>query len=208
MTIEWFGLSSFKIQSKIHNEEVVIVTDPPQPSAGFKLPRNLAANILTVSNQSSNANNIEAVGSNPFIITAPGEYEVKNVFVYGLRGGKGQVAYRFEMEDLVLAHLGGLESALKDEDMEKFENIDILFIPVGGGTGLDAKQAAAVANQLQPRVVIPMNFETPGVEMKLDSVSKFLKEMGASKVEPIAKYKVSKKDLPQEEMQVVVLDPS
>lgn len=208
MTIEWFGLSSFKIQSKIHNEEVTVITDPPQPSVGLKLPRNAAANIVTVSHDAREANNAAAVGGNPFLITAPGEYEVKNVFVYGVAGEAGLVAYRLEMDDLVLVHLGGMKTAMKTETLEKLENVDVLFVPVGGGEVFDAKQAAAMVNELQPRVVIPMHFQMPGVEIKLDAVEKFLKEMGASKTAAVTKYKLNKKDLPQEETQVVVLEPS
>lgn len=205
LSIEWFGLSSFRIQTKLHNEEVVLVTDPPQTSVGLKLPRSLIANIVLVSEDESVANNVAAVGGGPFLVRHPGEYEIKNVFVYGLPGGAKSTIFRIEIDDLVLAFLGSLKEPLPDEMVEKFENVDILFVPVGGGDVLDAKKATAMVNVIEPRVVIPMQFQMNETNLKLDSLDKFLKEIGASKLAPVTKYKISRKDLPEEEMQVVIL---
>lgn len=211
VSIEWFGLSSLRLTAKSQNTEVTVVTDPPEGSTGIKLPRNLAADIVLINKNEPAYNNVGAVSGSPastqggpFVITNPGEYEIKNVFVYGLKNGDGQTVYVLEIEDVVIMHLGGVKK-LSAEVLDRAEHVDILLIPVGGGSVMDAKQAGALANEIQPRIVIPIHYAAKGSASKLDGVEKFLKEMGAQKTEAVNKIKLSKKDLPQEEMKVMVL---
>jgi len=65
-----------------------------------------------------------------------------------------------------------------------------------------------IINEIEPRIVIPMHYKIPGLKVDVESADKFLKEMGASKAEKMAKLKISKKDLPQEEMKVILLEKS
>jgi len=90
--------------------------------------------------------------------------------------------------------------------MEKLEGLDILFIPVGGNAVLDVKQASQVVSQIEPRIVIPMYYRILGVKEKLDSVDSFCKVMGAKSSEKIERLRIQKKDLPQEEMKIIVLE--
>jgi L-ascorbate metabolism protein UlaG (beta-lactamase superfamily) len=215
MTITWFGQSCFKIQSG----DVTLVTDPYNPEVGFKLPR-LTADIVTVSHDHYDHNNAAGVtGENgaPFLISAPGEYEIKGVFVYGIpfwhdkNEGKdrGQsIAYRIEMEGISVAHLGDLGHTLSDEQVAELDGVDILLIPVGGKWTIGANEAVEIINEIEPRIVIPMHYKIPGLKVDVESADKFLKEMGASKAEKMAKLKISKKDLPQEEMKVILLEKS
>ncbi len=215
MTITWLGQSCFKIQIG----DVTLVTDPYNSEVGFKLPR-LTADIVTVSHDHFVHNNTEGVsGTNgaPFVITSPGEYEVKGVFVYGnlfwhdkSEGAErgSNIAYCIEAEGISLAHLGDLGHTLSDEQIEKLDGIDILFVPVGGKWTLSASEAVKIINAIEPRIVIPMHYKIPGLKVDVETVDKFLKEMGASKAEKLPKLKISKKDLPQEETKVIVLEKS
>ncbi len=215
MIINWFGQSCFKIQS----EKSILVTDPFDQSIGLKLPR-LVADIVTVSHQHSDHNNVEAVkgidNPQPFIIENPGEYEIKNTFIYGIdsyhdnKEGKEKgtnMIYRIETEEMILAHLGDLGHLLTNGQIEKLEGVDILFIPVGGVYTINAKEAAELISQLEPRIIIPMHYKIKGLKFNVDSVDKFCKEIGVCPTETINKFKISKKDLPQEEMKVVILQP-
>ena len=83
--------------------------------------------------------------------------------------------------------------------------MDILLIPVGGVYTIDAQGAAKIAASLEPKIVIPMHYADPGSNLKLEPVDKFLKEMGAEKVEPQAKLSITTDKLP-EELVVVVLE--
>jgi L-ascorbate metabolism protein UlaG (beta-lactamase superfamily) len=147
------------------------------------------------------------------LIDAAGEYEVKNVFVYGIpaekKDGKPITMYLIEMDGIKVAHLGNLgQDTLTDKQMEILEGVDILLVPVGGGDSLNATKAVKLISQIQPRIVIPMYYKVPGLSLKLDSLDAFIKEYGVSKLEPQDKLKISKKDLPQEETKVEVLTVS
>ncbi len=217
MIISWFGQSSFKIEG----EKVTLVTDPFDEACGLKVPR-LAADIVTISHDHHDHNNVGAVKGmgedKPFVITEPGEYEVKNAFIYGLptyhdnENGKSRganIVYRIEIDGISLAHLGDLGHVLEDGDIEKLEGIDVLMIPVGGADTIDAKVASQIISQVEPRVVIPMHYKIKGLKTKteLDSLDKFCKEIGVCPAEELSKFKLTKKDLPQDNMKVVVLQP-
>lgn len=194
---------------------MAIVTDPFDFSFGLKLPRNLQADIVTISREQLAYNNFSAVGGNSFIIRQSGEHEIKKVFVYGISASRSLASqnnantiFRFEIGDIALAHLGGLNHSLTDKEFEELEDVDVLMIPVGGGEVIDFKTAAAIVNQIEPQIAIPMHYELPGLKGKFDKVEKFLKEFGLSKVEPVAKLKISKKDLTQESTQIIIMEKS
>jgi L-ascorbate metabolism protein UlaG (beta-lactamase superfamily) len=102
--------------------------------------------------------------------------------------------------DISVAHLGNIDYEFADDELEQLKDIDILLVPVG----TNLKQAVKIVNELQPRIVIPMHYKLPELKSDLLPVDKFLKEVGA-KSETLPKIKISKKDLPQEEMKVVIL---
>jgi len=211
----YHGLSCFEIEAKSsnNNSQMTIVCDPYNTKGiGLRLPRTLSANILTISRDNDLHNNMEAVEKPELLITEPGEYEKGGVFVYGIPSKmngeakeKINVIYRYEFDDMVVVHLGDLTHTLTSEEFASLENVDILFLPVGGGETIDYKKAAEIANQISPRIVIPMHYEMSGLTAKLDPVDKFLKEYGA-KAETMNKLKVAKKDLPEEDTKVVILE--
>ncbi|MFH1207235.1 MAG: MBL fold metallo-hydrolase [Patescibacteria group bacterium] len=212
MQITWLGQSCFKIQGK----DVTVITDPYKNDIGLKLPR-LNADIVTISHDHHDHNNIDAVNGAPFVIDKAGEYEVKNVFIQGIPsfhdGASGtergnNIIYFIQMEELKIAHLGDLGTKLSDEQLEKLEGVDIIFIPVGGVFTIDGKQAAEVVNQMEPRIAIPMHYKIPGLNIKLQSVDKFCDEMGVKQNGAEDKLKITKKELPAEETRVIILKPS
>lgn len=215
MIITWHGLSCFKLEFQGHGGKVAVVTDPYSPEGKTRLPRNLSAEIVTVSHGHERHNNVEAVGGNPFVIDSPGEYEIKDVFVQGIGAfhdaeegkklGPNTMCF-ITAEGLHIAHLGDLKHPLKEDQLGDLHNIDILFVPVGGGDVLSAKEAADVVGQFEPRVMIPMHYATDDLGKGLAGVEPFLKAMGVSGVERLPKIKLSERDLPQEEMKVMVLE--
>jgi len=213
MIITWQGHSCFKIQDKTGSDGLTLVTDPYDKSIGLKLP-NFEADVITVSHDHKDHNNVGALRGTPHIIDSAGEYDIKGIMVEGVlsyhdnshgteRGNN--IIYRIEMDDITLCHLGDLGHVLDNKQLERLEGVDILFIPVGGKYTIDAKQAVEVISQIEPRIVIPMHYKTPGVEMGLDDLDKFIKELGIAPTKE-EKLKISKKDLPQEDMELVVLE--
>jgi len=212
MYITWLGHSCFKIQDKIGPEGVTIITDPFDKSVGLKVPR-FEADIVTVSHDHFDHNNISAIRGKPFIINQAGEYETKGVIVEGVETyhddkegaerGKN-IVYSLEVDDILIAHLGDLGHSLDAKQLDQLEGNDILLIPVGGKYTLDAKKAVEVVSQVEPRIVIPMHYKVPGLKVDIAGVDKFIKELG---VKPTYedKLRISKKDLPAEDMELVIL---
>lgn len=222
MQIIWHGQSCFQIlASRGKNNQVSIVTDPFSPETGLKVP-DLEADILLVSHQHSDHNNVKAVSASPgaspiFLINGPGEYEAKNVFLEGIASfhdncqGKERgenTIYTIEVEDLKICHLGDLgQKELTDEQLEKIGEVDILMIPVGGIYTISAREAPKILEQLEPKITIPMHYAIPKLKIKLEALDKFLKVFGIKNLEPIKKLSIKKKDLSPEEAKIVVLKP-
>lgn len=209
MQLSWLGLSSFEMTTKNAAGEVVVVIDPYDNQTGLRFPRTIEGHLVLVSHNEPDANNVSAVTGTPHVINMPGEFEVRGVFVFGmntpLKRGVPNVLFRIEIEGMHLAHLGALDRKLTDEELKRLENIDILMIPVGGAGVLTPDQAAEVISQIEPRVVIPMTHQLPNLKTKYETVEAFCKKMGTCRKEEMNKYKVSRKDLPEEDMLIVNL---
>lgn len=213
MQIQWLGQSCFKIQAKNHIGEVTIITDPYDPYVGFNLGK-VGADIVTISHEHKDHSYLEAIKGEPFIISTPGEFETRGIFVYGIhafhddkhgaeRGGN--TVYLINAEDMNIVHLGDLGHELNNEQMERMSNIDVLLVPVGGGPTIDLKKAVDIISQIEPRIVIPMHYSIPGSKLEsLKPLDEFLKVCGM-KPEIMDKLKISKKDLPQDNTKLIVL---
>ncbi|MCR4278815.1 MAG: MBL fold metallo-hydrolase [bacterium] len=121
-------------------------------------------------------------------------------------GGVPTIVYRFDAEDISLGFLGQINRQLTSREIETLGEIDILFIPVGGGDVLDAKSAHKIIDMIEPRIVIPMYYDVDGVKEKLDSVDSFCKALGSCARENVNKLKITSKDLPQDSMKVIVIE--
>jgi len=208
MEITWYGHSCFRLTQR---KKSTIVTDPyDHKVVGYK-PLKLRADVVTVSTDAPGHNFVKAVKGARHILRGPGEYEIGSVFITAMRiDGKGEKARRnivfaFDYEDVTVVHLGNLKRTLTQAEIEPLGKVDIALVPIGGGGGLDASQAAEVVSVLEPAIVIPMHYRTAGEQMSLEGVERFLKEMGAEGVKPIPSLKVTRSNLP-EEVKVVVLE--
>ncbi len=211
MEITWFGHSCFRIKGK----EATLVTDPFAETLGYPL-RHPAADIVTISHDHPHHSSLSAIEGQPKVIAGPGEYEIAEVFIYGIRtfhdaeGGKirgRNTVYLIEIDEVRICHLGDLGHVPTAEQVEEISGSDVLLVPVGGVCTIDATAAAETVSLLQPRLVIPMHFKTEAikVEVELDPVDRFLKELGAKGISAESKLAITKSSLP-EETKVVLLD--
>jgi L-ascorbate metabolism protein UlaG (beta-lactamase superfamily) len=200
MLISWLGDSGLRLQTK----EAVVLIDPPDSSTGLK-PGKLSGDI--VAQTQSERRDVGSVAGANLTITTPGEYELKQVFVYGLHlaSDPGKVHFRVEAEELSLGHLGDLNHTLDNGELASLEGVDILFVPVGGKTVLNPEQAGELISKIEPRIVVPIQYHVAGTKLSYGPLEPFLKEMGSKSLEPQDKWKIMKKDLPADETQVVVL---
>ena len=200
MEISWLGHSCFRLKGK----QATVITDPYSPDLGYSLGKP-AANIVTVSHQHPGHAYTEGVGGNPRVVKGPGEYEISGVLIIGIttfhdedRGkirGKNTV-YLIEMDEISICHLGDLGHVLTNEQVEELGNVDVLLVPVGGGSTINAAPATEIVRQLEPKVVIPMHYKTEALKRGLEPVSRFLKEIGVHDTTPQAKLSFTRSNLP------------
>ena len=211
MEITWYGHSCFRLTER---GMATVVTDPyDNSSIGYDALK-LKADIVTVSHDASGHNNTKAVKGTSHVITGPGEFEIGGVFITGVQTNghdkkskdePRNTLYVFDYEGITVAHLGDLGKVPTQTQVEALGAVNVALVPVGGGGGLNAAKAAEVISLLEPNIVIPMHYATKGAKLKLDSLDKFLKEMGLGATEPEDSIKVTHTGLPQE-TRVVVLN--
>lgn len=216
MNIVWHGHSLFKITTNPQkNSPIKIIIDPYNKSIGLRVPK-LEANILLITHQHDDHNNIKAVSGNPFLIEGPGEYDVENIFIEGIPSfhdesqGKergGNTIYTIESEGLRLCHLGDLgQKELTEQQLEKIGDVDILMIPVGGTYTISAQEAGKIMSQLEPRITIPMHYGLPNLKIKLDPINNFLKAFGLKSLPSMKKLSIKKKDIASDEAKIIILE--
>lgn len=210
MEITWYGLSCFRL---IERGLASLVTDPFDNTVTGYEPLKLKAEIVTVSHDAPGHNNVEAVKGRLRVIRGPGEFEIGGVFITGVQtNGQGKrseedprnTLYVFDFNGVTVAHLGDLRRVPSQAEIEALGNVHVALVPVGGGGGLSATKAVEMVSLLEPGIVIPMHYSTPGCNLKLAPVTRFLKEMGLGHVDPQSSLKISSGSIP-EETRVVVL---
>lgn len=208
MTINWYGQSCFRLESK----DVGLLIDPFSKEIGLRAPR-LNDNIFVVTHEHYDHNNLEGASGDALVIRGPGEYEAKGVFIQGFSSyhdkseGKERglnTIYLINMEDMSICHLGDLgQDKLNQEQLDAIGDIDILMIPVGGRYTVDGQEAAEIVTQLEPKIIIPMHYKVEGLKIDLDDAKKFVKATSL-KPEEVESFKINKKTLPQEETKLVM----
>ena len=202
MHISWLGQTCIKLQTKNLDKDVTIILDAYKPKTG-EFPRSFSSDVALFSN---GPDNMAMLSQDPFVVSSLGEVEVKNIMIYAVPGPEGSIIYKLNGEGLTLVHLGRLNKTLSNAEMEKLLSPDILFIPVGGGANyLNAKEAAALATALEPRIIIPMAYSCD-TDPDAGTITAFIKELGIKPEATEKKVIIKKKDLPQEETKLIVLE--
>jgi L-ascorbate metabolism protein UlaG (beta-lactamase superfamily) len=220
MEITWYGHSCFRLTERNY---ATVVTDPfDNKSIGYDSLK-LRSDIVTVSHDAPGHSNTDAVKGTSHVIDGPGEFEIGGVFVTGVQtdgSGSGKkkskakengtatsrnTIYVFDYDGITVAHLGDLREVPTQSEIESLGTINVALVPVGGGGALNAAKAAEVISLIEPNLVVPMHYSTPAAKVSLDSLNKFIKEMGLSKQETQSSLKVTRSGLPNE-THVVVLE--
>jgi len=191
----------------------MLITDPYSPDLGYSLGKQ-SADVVTLSHQHPGHSFAQGINGNPKVVTGPGEYEISNLLIIGVstfhdnesgaKRGKN-TAYCIEMNEVSICHLGDLGHVLADEQVEELGNVDVLLLPVGGVSTINAPVATEIVRQLEPKIVIPMHYKTPAINRQLEPVDRFLKELGVHDISPQAKLSITKSGLPPS-MQVILLE--
>lgn len=212
MIISYQGAQSFKIQFG----DMVLAFDPVSKesrlmSGQAKLKASsFGADITLISLNHPDMNGKEQTSrgdKKTFVINGPGEYEIQGVFIKGLPssseyGGEKKIntIYTVNLENMNLCFLGALADVnIPSETKAALNDIDILFVPIGGEGVLNASEAYKFAVSLESNIIIPMQTDEK-------SLKAFLKEGEGGEVTPIEKLTIKKKDLESKEGEIIVLE--
>ncbi len=204
MIITYFGKQFFKIQQG----EMVIAFNPVSKVSKTGISAKFGADIALVTTNHPDYNGVDQLihgDRAPFVVSGPGDYEVKEIFIKGVlsEGPNTQKTYvnsiySLTVDNINLCFLGAVSNGdISKEVREAVGDPDILFVPVGGKDILDAKAASKLASSLEPKMIIPMDYDDPALKA-------FLKEIGSEKAEVVDKLTLKRKDLDNKEGEVVV----
>ncbi len=212
MKIKWLGHACFTISS---DTGIKIITDPYVTGGGLSYGEiKESADIVTVSHDHGDHNNVAAVRGNPEVVR--GTAKVKGIEFkstpshhdesQGKERGSNTI-FCFEVDGMRVCHLGDLGHQLNDKQVTELGSVDILLIPVGGFYTIDAKVAGQICNKLAPKVIIPMHYKTNKCGFPIAGVDEFLQ--GKKDVSQLDTSEVEFKqgELPAS-TQIIVLKPA
>ena len=154
---------------RLRGREGIVICDPFSHSIGLDIGKP-TAHIVTVSHDHADHNNVAAVRpmrEKIFSVTSPGEYEVGGVLITGVRTYHDKVkgaergfntVFVIHMDEVTFCHLGDLGHELSQSQLEAIGDVDVLFVPVGGGETISPAEASNVIAQLEPRIVVPIHY--------------------------------------------------
>lgn len=208
MIITYEGAEFIKIQQG----DTVVAFNPISKNSKLK-SSNFGADVALVTTNHPDLNGIETVTrgeKEPFVIDGPGEYEVEGLFVKGYPthtnyGGskRTNTIFSTKIDNINVVFLGAIsDTDLSSEIKEDLDDVDILFVPIGGDGVLDASGAYRLAVKMEPKLIIPIHFGDIGSK---DSLKSFLKEGGSEDIKSVEKLTIKVKDIERSEGEIVVL---
>ena len=205
MIITYHGAQCFKVSFA----DTTLVFDPISKKSKLT-PARFGADVAFVSLNHPDFNGADEMAygaKQPFVIDGPGEYEVGDVTArgYGVETvyegvSRYNTIYQVTLEGINIVFLGALGSdAIDSKILGELDDIDILFVPIGGGDVLDVPQATKLATKFEAKCIIPMHYTDTALKA-------FFKEEGIDPIKPIEKLTIKKKDLAEMEGEIVVLE--
>lgn len=142
----------------------------------------------------------------PFLVNGPGEYEVGSVTARGFgisttydKKPRFVTIYQVRLEEMNIVFLGPISvPEIDPKILGELGDIDILFVPIGGGDVLEVPQASKLAVKLEARLVIPVHYDAAALKA-------FLKEESVEGLKPVEKLTLKKKDVAVMEGELAVL---
>jgi len=209
MIITYHSATCFKVQ---FGDTVLAFNPISKKSTAYK-PVRFGADISLVSAHHPDCNGVAQTtknGNEPFVVRGPGEYEVNGVTIRGFDsmteyGGERRhnTIYIVELEGMILCFLGLLgDHELPHDAWEAIDQIDLLFVPIGGKGALDATHAYKRAVSMEPHVIIPMLYD---ITDTANGITTFVEEGGKEEPDPVDKLTIKQKDISDKESEIVVL---
>jgi len=215
MKIKYYGHAAFLITS---DQGYKIIIDPYEPGAfGGQLSYGKIkdqADIVLISHDHADHNYTKDLPGKPQIIKGSGPKTAKEISIKGIATyhdpSKGNergtnTIFTLRVDHIQLCHLGDLGHLLSEKELAEIGPVDILLIPIGGFFTIDSKEATNVAEQIKPRILIPMHFKTEKCGFPIAPVEDFLKGKSNTKRSKTSEITFDQSTLPQH-MEIVVLE--
>jgi L-ascorbate metabolism protein UlaG (beta-lactamase superfamily) len=208
MIISYHGAQCFKVSFG----DTTLAFDPISRAStlkGAKFGADIA--FISLNHPDMNGHEQATLGDRePVVISGPGEYEISGIFARGIAsvstyGGVERIntIYMLTFEGMKLCFMGAHgQPDLPQEVKSLSDDIDILFLPIGGNGVLTPAEAHKLAVKLEPKIIIPMHFGDIGEK---GALAEFLKEEGSENTKPLDKLTLKKKDLDGKQGEVIVL---
>ncbi|MBP9821726.1 MAG: MBL fold metallo-hydrolase [Candidatus Pacebacteria bacterium] len=211
MIISYLGKSCVRLQTG----DTVIALNPPAKTSPFKVS-GFGADLVFISVNHPDYAGVETVTygeKKPFVIDGPGEYEVGGMMIDGYRtralSGKDEVintAYFFEFDSMKICYLGPIVSPEIPQEMKQgVDNVDVLFVPIGGKTVISSSEAYKLGKQFGAKLIIPIEY---GKDQESGALESFLKEAGSKNSAPVDKLTIKLKDILNKECEIAIISAS
>jgi len=208
--VTWYGQSFIVIESSAGKR---VAIDPFDRSfLNYPIPKDITADILLVTHEHKDHNNVAAIGGNPLIVRSEGgigTHTKDGITIVGTatfhdeHQGKDRgrnTVYTFTIDGVRFCHLGDLGQVLSSEQVKSVGKVDVLFVPVGGYFTLDPSKVDQVISVLSPRIVVPIHYKTSYTpNLPIASVDVFLKGRKSVKQLGSSTFEITKEDLPQKQ---------
>jgi L-ascorbate metabolism protein UlaG (beta-lactamase superfamily) len=209
MEIRYFGHTAFELKHK----SLTVIVDPYGMDVGLGKPQ-WKGDIVTVCNKNYVDNIKPLLIGNPRLIHQPGEYEIKDLFIYGIRSAmkeaegkkRENIIYKFEYEGLHICHLSHLGEKLTDKQLEDIGIVDVLLLALGSEKTLNIKESKDMIEEIDPRVIIPVDTSLKGDNPAESTViSEFLKAMGNVAMQTLDVFSADKYTYNAEKTDLILL---
>jgi L-ascorbate metabolism protein UlaG (beta-lactamase superfamily) len=203
LQIRWHGHACWEIKN-----DITLVTDPHDgKSIGIPAP-SVVGDIILVSHDHYDHNSVKSVEKDGSKVVTDGRkrtidnIEISGVDSFhdeemGIKRGKN-IMYKFIMDGIKFCHLGDLGHELDNEAIQKIDDVDILFVPIGGTFTVDDKQAWSVINKIKPKIIIPMHYKIGGLSLPISGIDPFLTKSKYKVTHVGNEIDIEKEDLPTE----------
>lgn len=207
--VTWYGQSFFVVEA---SDGKRVAVDPfDQSFLKYPLPKALTADVLLVTHEHGDHNNVGLIGGTPFIIRSEkgvGTFTKNGITVVGTatfhddKQGKDRgknTVYTFTVDDITFCHVGDLGHTLSPAQVKSIGPVDVLFVPVGGFFTLDPSKVDQVIKVLSPKIVVPMHFKTGYTpDLPIQGPEAFLKNEKNVKKLGSASFEITKDSLPKD----------
>ncbi len=216
MQITWLGHAAFLIVS---DAGLKILTDPYLAGGyggaiGYGRIEEVVDVVVISHDHHEDHNAVDDLPGNPEVVKGAGTHTAAGITFRGIPTFHDQsegaergpnTVFAFEVDGLALCHLGDLGHLLSPEQVEQIGRVDILMLPVGGYFTIDPQEATQVAQQLSPRIIIPMHYKTEVLNFPIAPVDEFLRGKGNVDRLGSPEFTVTRDSLPSE-TRIVVLE--